>query len=324
MMRQGKVFLAMLSAAVFFFLVCSSMQGATLVVGKDGWQPFTTIQSAVDMANDGDVIKITQGVYAEQVEVRDLSDVLIEGDQAILTVPAGGMVGSILKVVNCEEVHITGLTIDGKCGQGVGYGARNSGGDTDTRFNGIFLVNSSAHIVKNTIKDVSWGNGVQQGLGIYVYVDDGMSRDVNIRMSRDVNIRENTVTNFQKNGITIYGPVKAKVHKNTVTGWGDTDVIAQNCIQLGGDPEMTASVTSNIISKSNYTPMTWASTGILVIFGSDNIRLVRNTISETMIGIYVYPGSTNCKIINNSGSGNTWDYYSYDSTTKTHANKFED
>jgi parallel beta-helix repeat protein len=70
--------------------------------------------------------------------------------------------------------------------------------------------------------------------------------------------------------------------------------------------------------------MTWASTGILALWGNDNIRFVRNSISDTMIGIYVYPGSTNCKIINNSGSGNTWDYYSYEDDTINHANKFEE
>jgi len=302
-------------------LVCLSesgiANGATLVVGKEGWQPYETIQGAVDAANDGDVIKVTQGIYDEQVEVRDVDDLLIQGDQATICVPEGGMTGSLVKFVNCNELHFTGFTVDGKSGVGVNYGVRNSGGDTDTRFNGIFVVNSSGQIVKNTVKDVSWGDGVQQGLGIYVYIDDNEKREINIR--------ENTIMNFQKNGITIYGPVKAKIHKNTVTGWGDTDVIAQNCVQLGGDEEMTASVTSNVISKSNYTSMApWASTGILALWGSDNLRFIRNTISDTMIGIYVYPVSTNCKIINNIGAGNTWDYYSYEDDTKIHANKFED
>lgn len=115
----------------------------------------------------------------------------------------------------------------------------------------------------------------------------------------------------------------SEIHKNTVTGWGDTDVIAQNCIQLGGHVETTASVTSNIISKSNYTGSGWASTGILTLSGNDNIRVVRNSISDTMIEVYVYPGSTNCKLINNNGSGNSWDFYSYENDTKAHANKFE-
>ena len=117
--------------------------------------------------------------------------------------------------------------------------------------------------------------------------------------------------------------MKAKIHRNTVTGWGDTDVIAQNCVQLGGHPSLTASVTQNTISNANYTPMSWAATGVLVLYSNDNIRLVNNTISDTMVGIYVNPVSTNCKIINNRGSGNTWDYYSTEDDTKIHANKFE-
>ncbi len=295
--------------------LCTSAQSAVLTVGNDGWQAYTSIQAAVDDAVAGDVIKVFPGNYQEQVVVRDLDDLAIEGEQATIY-PPDPMTGSIVKIVNCQEFRFAGFTVDGKNGAGVSYGARNSGGDTDTRFYGLFAINSSGQIVENTVKDVSWGNGVQQGLGISVYVDDGTARDINIR--------DNIITNFQKNGITIIGPVKAKIHKNTITGWGDTDVIAQNCIQLGGDPAMTASVTSNLISKSNYTPMTWASTGILALNGNDNLRFVRNTISDTMIGIYVYPGSTNCKIINNGGSGNTWDFYSYEDDTKIHANKFEE
>jgi nitrous oxidase accessory protein NosD len=305
---------------VLVTLALLAIPPAVVAQGPEGtvWHvpgDFATIQEAVNAAVDGDVIKVAQGIYAEQVEIRDLNNLRIEGDNVTITVPEGGMVGSLVKIVNCGDFHFTGFTVDGKNGVGVTPGARNSGGDTDTRFYGIFVVNSSGHIVKNTIKDVSWGNGVQQGLGIYVYVDDGIARDVNIR--------DNVVTNFQKNGITIWGPMKAKIHNNTVTGWGDTNVIAQNCIQLGGDASMTASVTSNIISKSNYTPMTWASTGILALSGNNNLRFVGNSISETMIGIYVYPGSTSCKIINNSGMDNMWDYYSYEDDTKVHANNFE-
>jgi len=296
-------------------LLWTPVPGAVLTVGGDGWQAYTTIQAAVDDAVAGDVIKVFQGIYAEQVVARDLSDLAIEGEQATITPPAGGMTGQLVKIVNCEEFRFSGFTIDGNNGIGVTPGAKNAGGDTDTRFYGLFVINSSGQIVENTIKDISWGNGVQQGLGVYVYVDDGTPRDINIR--------DNIVTNFQKNGITIWGPVKAKIHKNTITGWGDTGVIAQNCLQLGGDPAMTASVTSNLISKSNYTGDGWASTGILALWGNDNLRVVRNTISDTMIGVYVYPGSTACKIINNGGTGNTWDFYSYEPDTKAHANKFE-
>ena len=290
-------------------------QAAVLRVAADGSQPYTTIQAAVNDASNGDVIAVTAGTYQEQVVIRNLNDLVIKGEGATITVPLGGMTGQLVKIVNCQNFHISGFTLDGKNGLGVTYGARNSGGDTDTRFYGLFAINSSGHVVKNHIKDISWGDGNQQGNGLYVYVDNAIPQDVNIR--------ENAITNFQKNGITIYGPVEAKIHKNTVTGWGDTTIIAQNCIQLGGDPGMTASVTDNIISRSYYTPATWASTGILTLYDNDNIRIVNNIVSECLIGVYVYPGSTNCKIINNKFSLNAWDYYSYEDDTKIHANKFE-
>ena len=290
-------------------------QAAVLRVAIDGSQPFMTIQEAVNAAQNGDVIAVASGTYPEQVAVRNLNDLVIKGDGATITVPLAGMTGQLVKIVNCQNFHISGFTLDGNNGTGVFPGSPNSYGDTDTRFYGFFAINSSGHIVKNQIKDISWGNGVQQGVGIYAYVNNGIAQEINIR--------ENTITNFQKNGITIYGTVEAKIHKNTITGWGDTTIIAQNCIQLGGDPEMTASVTDNVISRSNYTPMTWASTGILTLFTNDNIRIVNNSISECMIGVYVYPGSTNCKIINNKFSLNTWDYYSFENDTKIHANKYD-
>jgi hypothetical protein len=299
---------------------------ATLVVGQDGWQPFTTIQSAINIAEDGDVIKVNPGVYKEQVVIRDLRYMVIQGDQATITVPTSGMKGQLVKVVKCEDIHITGFTIDGRNGVGVTAGASNGGGDADTRFYGIFLLNSSGHIVNNTVKDISWGNGAQQGLGIYVRIDDSVAREVNIR--------ENIITNFQKNGITINkGPVQAKIHKNTVTGWGNTTIIAQNCIQVGGDTAMTASVTSNVVSKSRYTLDSWSAAGILVVFGSDNIRIVRNSASDCGVGIFVdryysdtygYPLNINGKLINNSGSGNDVDLYTEMGDTKIHASKFED
>jgi parallel beta-helix repeat protein len=323
-------FLSVLGVLCFAAFAVQSCTDAPNPMGSDGTQAslakkagktwtvpdvYPTIQAAVDAASDGDVIDVGPGIYAEKVEIRDLKGVQLRGNGSTITVPVAGMTGQLVKIVDSEGIVLKGFTIDGANGANVSYGVRNAGGDTDTRFYGVFLVNSSGQIVDNTVKDISWGNGAQQGVGVYVLVDD--------EIARDVNIRGNTVTNFQKNGITIWGPVKAKIHQNTVTGWGDTDVIAQNCLQLGGDPLMTASVTRNTISGANYTGLGWASTGILALYGNDNIRFVNNEISDTMIGIYVYPGSTRCKIINNSGSGNTWDYYSYEDDTKTHANKFE-
>lgn len=314
-MSKGRGGILGIISVAILLVAAVSVQGAVLRVAADGSQPYLTIQAAVNDASHGDVIAVTAGTYSEQVVIRDLNDLVLKGEGVTITVPLGGMTGQLVKIANCQNFHISGFTLDGKNGLGVVPGVRNSGGDTDTRFYGLFVINSSGHIVKNHIMDISWGTGTQQGNGLYVYVDNAIPQDVNIR--------ENVITNFQKNGITIYGLVEAKIHKNTVTGWGETVVIAQNCIQLGGDLGMTASVTDNVISRSNFTPGTWASTGILTLSGNDNIRIVNNIISDCLIGIYVIPVSTDCKIINNKFSLNIWDYYSYEDDTKIHANKFE-
>lgn len=57
------------------------------------------------------------------------------------------------------------------------------------------------------------------GLGMLVYVGEGGPPEIDIR--------ENVTANFQKEGISLWGPVKAKIHKNTVTGQGNPNVIAK-------------------------------------------------------------------------------------------------
>jgi parallel beta-helix repeat protein len=315
-MSRKRLWVSVALGVVATLALFSLTQAEVLRVAKDGSQPFMTIQAAFDAAQNGDVISVMSGVYPEQVVIRGLDDLVIKGEEATICVPLGGMTGQLVKIVNCQNFHFSGFTLDGMNGVNVIAGASNTGGDTDTRFYGLFAVNSSGHIVKNTIKDISWGTGVQQGVGIYIYVDMGVTQEINIR--------ENAVTNFQKNGITIWGPVEAKIHKNTITGWGPTTTIAQNCLQLGGDEDMTASVTENVITKSNYLlTELWASTGVLALWGNDNIRIVNNVISECQTGIYVASGSSAFKIINNTFSANVWDFYSYEDDTKAHANKYD-
>ena len=73
----------------------SAVHAAVLTVGPDGWQAYDTIQAAVDDAIDGDVIKVFQGTYPEQVEIRGIDDLLVDGEQATITVPESGMVGHV-------------------------------------------------------------------------------------------------------------------------------------------------------------------------------------------------------------------------------------
>ena len=59
---------------------------------------YPTIQSAIDQAFKGDIIRVSPGVYAEQVEIRDLDNIRVEGEDATITVPVSGLAGSLVKI----------------------------------------------------------------------------------------------------------------------------------------------------------------------------------------------------------------------------------
>lgn len=157
---------------------------------------------------------------------------------------------------------------------------------------------------------------------MYVYVTDDQDRDINIR--------ENTVTNFQKGGIVVRGPIKAKIHKNTITHWGETGIIAGNGLQVDGG---TASITSNTISGSRYYDAdhtVWASAAMLLmawVEPANNFRVIRNTVTNSDVGIWLVDygsGLTNSKVINNTFGDNIWDGPYGPADTKAQANKYED
>lgn len=321
-----KKLLVVCSAAM---ILCGTSQAKVLKVGLDGSQAYTSIQAAVDDATDGDVIKVFQGTYMEQVEIRGIDNLAVDGQGAVVSAPtsddiAGGaemITGPLVKIVDCEEIRFTGMIIDGQDGVGVNPGAGT--GDADTRFYGLFMLNSSGQIVDNAVINISWHNGAQQGIGAYVYVTDGIERIVNIR--------ENIITNFNKGGLSVRGPLQSKIHKNTITHWGETGITAGNGLQVDGG---TASITNNVISGSRYYDddhQFWFSAAMLLIGwveSADNFRVVHNSVSNSDVGICVVDfgaGVTNFKVNNNTFEDCVWpvDVDELDDV-KVHASKYLD
>ena len=308
---------------VVLFAFCTSVQADTLYVGLG--QTYATIQDAANAAENGDVINVQTGTYTEQVEISGISDLSIEGDMATITVPIDGMTGSLVKIVDCQDFQFTGFTIDGNNGIGVEYGAKNGGGVDDTRFYGLFVINSSGLVANNIVKDISWGNSVDNGIGIYAYVTDGTARDIEVS--------GNTIKNFQRGGLSVRGPIKSKISKNIITHWGLTSIIAGNGIQVDGG---TSLIIGNTVSDSRYYEepdyTSWCSSAILLIGyleSADNYRVVRNYISNSDYGIAVLDyglGITDVTIVNNTFNDNLWDTYYYQDgkiDIKEHASKYE-
>lgn len=105
-----------------------------------------------------------------------------------------------------------------------------------------------------------------------------------------VTITKNTISHYLKNGVT-FGPVflpdaggiSGTISKNSITGLGKTDSLAQNGIQISENN--TAVISNNIISNHMYTVpgKKWA-TGIL-IHQSNGVAILNNTLNANQLGV---------------------------------------
>ncbi len=88
---------------------------ATLNVGQG--QTYTTIQSAVDAANTGDVISVNEGTYSENLVIKE-NGISIIGKNKEKTIIDGKKTGSVVKIDGANNVKISGFTIQNSGGSG--------------------------------------------------------------------------------------------------------------------------------------------------------------------------------------------------------------
>jgi len=138
--------------------------------GGDGSidSPFNKIQDAIDVAGDGDIIKVKYGVYSENLFIYKQLTIEGTGDSAYIT--GGGENTCIIKIEGTNNVKISGFKI--KDGQSSGIGIVNSNNCEifeNSIYNnngaGIFIESRSSNnkiyknIDKGDMKGIS-GNGL--------------------------------------------------------------------------------------------------------------------------------------------------------------------
>ena len=281
----------------------------TFYVGTSSGGTAMSIGAAAGAAADGATIDVLAGTYIGQVVV-DAKDVTITGaGEGATTIEAPAALGhsfvaggntykAIVSVEDGADLTISGVTIDG---MGVG--------DANNRLLGIGIHDASATISDVDVKRVRNGgttgtlNGVQAGVGIEAYNDDGVARSVSVK--------DSVIEDFQKNATAfVGGNLTVDVEGNTITGAGNTGLIAQNGIELfgvtgDGDGTVTGTVKNNTISGISFNdPNNTSATGIL-LWDASGTTVSGNSITgasagatEASNGIYAF-GSANLTISNN-------------------------
>ena len=210
--------------------------------------------------------------------VNNLDGVTINGaGEALVTIKAipdlvsilGDDRKPVLGVSDSDNVTVKNLTLDGA-----------GTGNSNNRLYGLFYANSSGLIDHVTAKAMRHTplNGVQGGVGIYVYNTD--------TVARTVTATNNTAIDYQKGGLVFNGVgLTAMVEKNTTTGIGPTPLIAMNGIQIGFGASGT--VTRNTVTGHDYTgPVDDTAAGILIYEASAIVT--SNVINSNQVGISSY------------------------------------
>ena len=250
--------LFVLPVSLFIFFAASrpafsqfSNTSANILVDDDKVQcpsaQFTTIQSAVNAATSGDVIRVCAGTYPEQVTIS--KPLTLRADNGVVVIPSGmtqnstgaaggDSIAAIFVVQGVQDVDLDGFIVDG---------SNNGLTGCSPRLIGIDYENASGNIRHNAVRHISLGSadsGCQSGNGIEVETGSGSASDVKIN--------DNSVWDYQKNGITGNEQgTELSVDRNVVTGIGPTPNIAQNGIQIGFGA--AGKVTNNTVADNIYS-----------------------------------------------------------------------
>ncbi len=145
----------------------------TLNVGQG--QAYTTIQSAIDAAKNGDTIMVSEGTYNENPRIKT-NGISILGKNKEKTILEGGKASSGIRIDEANNVILSGFTIRNSGGGGkedAGITIYKGNDNTVSNMN-IFSNSVGVSIYQNSNNNVISGNDIESsyGNGITIYVSN--------------------------------------------------------------------------------------------------------------------------------------------------------
>jgi len=230
---------------------------------------YSTIQGAINAANEGDTVFVASGTYYENVYIVKNSLKLI-GENASTTIIDGGGVGDVV-VVSVDQTEICGLTV------------RNSGTNPteDVPSSGVMVYDCESVNITNVVATNNWG-------GIFLYCS-----------SNDV-LEKNHMTgnhfNFGVDGYELSNFIHSIDESNMVedkpicyvrNGSNETVSTIVGCVLLVSSTNVTV---ENLDLANNYA-------GVFCL-NSTSVSITNLNVSWSSVGVYV----RNCTSIAVRGS----------------------
>jgi len=183
----------------------------TIIVAKDGSGNYTTIQEAINNAEERDIISVREGRYMENVVVN--KTVSLIGKDRNSTIIDGSNNGTVI-FVNASEVEVCNFTIvnSGVLQNAIDVDRSNGNNITQniiTSTNGIGLYFSSNNIISNNIFNFSYYNAIYS-------------------FSSSNNVISNNKMIFNKAGIRLQSSSNNIISGNTMFSNYDGGIIIDN------------------------------------------------------------------------------------------------
>lgn len=257
---------------------------------------FTTIQSAVNAAPPGSMIKVCRGTYVEQVTINKNGLTLwsVPDLKAIIKAPPVMADPKAIVRVTAQNVKIRHFTITGPGGGGcdsIRYGVR-----VDNQGSATITDNRITQI--RDLLNVGELSGCQNGIA----VDIGRVADAGVGTGTVVH---NKIDRYQKGGVLVSNTGSVgEVGYNEVIGT-PSSTIAQNGVQVSASAQ--GNVHHNKISQNIYLPAGTEATGVL-LFSNPVANTHHNDIftNEDGIGIFQVTNS-GATVSHNNSENNTED-----------------
>jgi len=328
-----------------------SSYGNTLYVGGVGSNNYSSIQEAIDTAEDGDTVFVydDSSPYYENILIEksinlvgeEKNTTIIDGNKITNTVlvKASNIVISDFTIRNCNNSHgYAGIRVRQKLGGG------NENTIKDNIFvnngNGIYLNSDRNTVSKNIVRsNMAAGVYINGGNENYIFENNITSNGqsgVAIAWTSKNNVTGNIILKNQR-GITIQNSENTKVYLNTIIEnrfHGIDHTYSNNstiCKNLVVDSEKgynfwlhyscNNSILDNYISRTNYSRNDRELlANVLICYYSHNNTLSLNTVSNDYFGICIgiesYNNTCYMNNITNCFNGiNLWAAKMYESTS---------
>jgi hypothetical protein len=294
--------------------------GPQLLVDNDKVQcpnaQYTTIQQAVTAAPPGATINVCPGSYPETVRINKpltVRGIRVGNENLVVINPAiaatntsslysGSLTAAIVIVERTSNVTLDNLTVDG---------INNTVGGCGPDFVGIFYRNASGKVTNSAVRNIRLFPdallGCQAGVGIFAQ----SGNEVGARRGARLEVTNTSVHDYQKNGISgNESGTELIATGNAVTGFGPTNAIAQNGIQIAfgarGTIEGNSVINNNYSACASSVACPYVAANILVFSATSGIKVLNNNLGKSQANVFFGgEGTTMQPVTNGLIEGNT-------------------